>query len=55
MSELQEQLNKILQTMDVPKSRFSDYNWLLRNLFIRNSEHPNFRKAVDLIKRIIKE
>lgn len=48
MSELQEQLNKILQTMDVPKSRFSDYNWLLRNL-------SNFRKAIDLIKRVIKE
>jgi hypothetical protein len=46
------ELEKILQTMDVPKSRYYDYTWLCRNLAIRNSTHPNFTNARALAKEL---
>ncbi len=42
-------LNELLETMDVPKSRFADLRWLTRNLGIRNEKHPNFLEARRLI------
>jgi hypothetical protein len=49
-----EELRQILDAMDVPKVRkdltvFSNLCWLARNLWIRNSEHPEFQKARRLI------
>lgn len=49
MKELIELLD-ILDTMDVPPKRKEDMRWLSRNLFIRNSKHPKFKKAMELIK-----
>lgn len=48
---METKLEKLLATMDVPVSRINDMRWLLRNLAIRNSEHPNFAEAIKLIKK----
>jgi hypothetical protein len=50
-----EALNKILDTMDIPENRKNDLNWLRRNLGVRNSSHPDFNKAVVLIKIVLLE
>lgn len=42
---LEERLQTILDTMDVPELRKKDYHWLKRNLGIRNSENPLFKGA----------
>ena len=44
-----------LEMMDVPESRrnledLSNIRWLLRNLGVRNSEHPEFRAVIDWCK-----
>jgi len=55
MTDIQEShiaLQKILETMDVPKMRLNDRAWLLRNLGVRNKEHPDFEKAMSLIRDI---
>ncbi len=46
----------IPEDMDVPLSRRdtsnpSNVRWLLRNLFIRNSNHPEF----ELVQKVLKE
>lgn len=46
----QDRLQEILQTMDVPIRRVNDYSWLARNLAIRNSKHPDFVEAKQLIR-----
>lgn len=38
----------LLQTMDVPVARLNDYRWLIRNLGIQNSNHPDFAEALRL-------
>lgn len=50
-----EELENILMHMDIPKLRIKDLNWLNRNLAINNSNHPDFEKAINLIKQIQKE
>ena len=37
--------------MDIPPVRISDLGWLMRNLAIRNQDHPDFAEAMSLIKR----
>ncbi len=53
-----EALEPILQTMDLPESRkivtTVNARWLLRNIKVRNSSHPDIDIAVDLLKQIIK-
>lgn len=55
-SEKLGQLMQILHstTMDIPEMRKNDFQWLLRNLAIRNSKHPDFIKTIGLIKDVIK-
>ena len=48
--ELVMSLKTLLDKMDVPQQRKTDFPWLLRNLAIRNSNHPNFQEAINLIK-----
>jgi len=45
-------LEQILNTMDIPESRKQDFNWLIRNLGIRNINHPDLREALELIKNL---
>jgi hypothetical protein len=61
ISEIEQQdkrwndLHAILQGMDIPSGRFNDVNWLLRNMQIRNANHPSFAQAYDLCHQIKKE
>ena len=54
MNPLIERLHDILNTMDVPHNRRLDYNWLARNLGVRNSSHPLYNDAIALIKQILR-
>jgi len=42
--------------MDIPKNRRElsepNVNWLLRNLAIRNSNHPKFKATIDNLKSL---
>ena len=45
----------IPEDMDVPLSRRDtnhpeNVRWLMRNLSIRNSEHPSFKEVIDVLK-----
>lgn len=52
-----ERLKEILDTMDVPELRkdgsIQSIAWLNRNLAFRNSEHPDFKEAMNLIKGVL--
>lgn len=48
------ELESLTKGMDVPVRRGRDFKWLLRNLAIRNIEHPDFKKALALSKRLYK-
>jgi len=45
-------LDLLLENMDVPEMRRNDLGWLTRNLAIRNSEHPGFELASDIVRRL---
>ena len=47
-------LQNILNSMVVPKLRKDDFKWLLRNLEIYNSHHPQYEEAINLIKELMK-
>jgi hypothetical protein len=49
------ELNNILNTMDIPQQRRLDFGWLRRNLGIRNSENPDFNRAMLIIMEIERE
>lgn len=49
-AELITELNDILRTMEVPEARLNDTGWLMRNLGIRNGNHPDFQRAIWLVK-----
>jgi len=43
-------LEALLADMDVPPVRRGDMHWLMRNLAVRNADHPNFAEAMRQIK-----
>jgi len=45
----------IIEKMDIPVMRKTDYRWLRRNMFIRNKEHENFNQAEFYLKAIIRK
>tara|TARA_R110000824_G_scaffold148242_3_gene317879 strand:+ start:61324 stop:61728 length:405 start_codon:yes stop_codon:yes gene_type:complete len=47
-------LEELLLTMDIPSMRLNDYNWLMRNIKVRNSSHPDINEAVELIKEKVR-
>ncbi len=55
MSDIEE-LQKIIETMDIPQMRRNlipqNIMWLNRNLRINNSQHPDIEKAMTLIKKL---
>lgn len=51
----EEKLESILNTMDIPPFRKNDMGWLMRNIKIRNDNHPQINEAIQLIKNINKE
>jgi hypothetical protein len=51
---IQYQLNEILDTMDIPEGRRNDYRWLNRNIGIKNQNHRNYERAMQLLDYIVK-
>jgi hypothetical protein len=51
MNKTQE-LTQLLDNMEVPEGRKGDLGWLARNLAIRNSEHPDFMRARNLVSEL---
>jgi hypothetical protein len=51
---LLDQLNELMAGMDLPSYRKEDPKWLLKNLAVRNSEHPNFSKAKEMLRSLVK-
>ena len=54
-----EQLAEILKEMDLPVMRtnlnnFSNLRWLMRNIGVRNREHPRFKEATGLIRNLVR-
>lgn len=47
-------LMEILGTMDIPPMRLDpiDSGWILRNIAIKNFEHPELAEAVALLRRV---
>lgn len=56
---MKERLEEILTTMDIPENRreinFGNLSWMIRNLAIRNRNHPDFEEACDLVRKLFKE
>ena len=46
------ELQRLLDGMDVPKLRRWDLAWLRRNLAVRNGDHPDFARVMELVKRL---
>ena len=51
-----QKLSELISTMRLPvqrKEHFSKHNlmWLVRNIGIKNTDHKNYKMAVDEIKR----
>jgi len=42
----------MLESMDVPEGRRTDFRWLLRNLAIRNASHPDFQAVMTRLKAL---
>ena len=50
----EQRLQDILDTMDVPKLRKTDWRWLKRNLGVRNGKHLFFNEAMSIIDTLLK-
>ena len=49
-----EEFDKLIETMDLPENRRHDWFWLIRNMQIRNKNHPNFQTAFAFVKEQFK-
>lgn len=47
-----DELDKLLDGMDIPEMRRHDTSWLLRNLHVRNGNHPNYHAAREEVVRV---
>lgn len=50
-----EELRLILSSMNIPNMRFvnMDIQWFLRNLGVMNYNHPDFNRAIELLKLFV--
>lgn len=48
-------LLEILATMEIPQMRLDrrDWKWMMRNISIKNREHPELKEAVKLLREAI--
>jgi hypothetical protein len=46
------ELKRLLSKMDVPAFRKTSVHWLSRNLGVRNSGHPDFEKAYEIVNKL---
>lgn len=53
MDNITNELQKLLKTMDIPSFRKEidkvNLKWLAKNLAKRNSENPNYARAMELV------
>ena len=59
-SRKQSALATLLEQMEVPAMRKdttskSNVRWLMRNLAVKNKNHPMFEVTIDLVKWLLKE
>ena len=47
------ELSQLLKNMDIPELRRNDIPWLTRNLPFKNSTHPDFARAWELLGNMI--
>lgn len=52
LEKMLDELEKLTENMDVPDFRVRNVGWLSRNIGARNSNHPDFAKAMELIKKL---
>jgi len=57
--DMEDRLKFFLNTMDVPPlrrdvSKEANLRWLQRNLAVRNSEHPDFRPTMTLLRQALR-
>jgi hypothetical protein len=50
-----EELQRLLNTMDIPQQRRTDLGWLARNIQVNNGSHPQINETVELIKKLTKK
>jgi hypothetical protein len=55
--EGRKRLLEILATMEIPQMRLErrDWRWMMRNIGVRNSEHPNLKETVKLLREAIED
>ena len=48
-------LLEILETMEIPQMRLDrrDWKWMMRNISVNNSTHPDLKEAVQLLREAI--
>lgn len=48
-------LMEILSTMEIPAMRLDrrDWKWMMRNISVNNSGHPDLKEAVQLLREAI--
>lgn len=51
---LWDELDDILETMDIPKTRREDFRWLARNLYVSNIANPKFERAIEILKILLR-
>lgn len=47
------ELDSLLDGLDVPELRRTDIRWLSRNLHINNLQHPDFKRASRLVRKLM--
>jgi hypothetical protein len=53
IEELNSELKVILRVMDVPKDKYADHMWLMRNLKTKNEKNPQYHTAMSILRDII--
>jgi hypothetical protein len=48
-------LEDLIRDMDVPEFRRRKVPWLSRNLAVRNSDHPNFPAAMEIVEDLMRQ
>jgi len=52
--ECRGRLVQILEGMEIPTGRYTDFEWLNRNLGIHNGDNPDYEEAMQLIRATLK-
>lgn len=48
---MEDKFDELISTMDLPENRKHDWWWLIRNMWIKNGSHPNFKEAYEIVKK----